>query len=78
MTERPELPEATDEMIDEAVKYADPMVLRGLIYQLTGDESLEANEVVSIQFGFLEAQMLASTAAVALANEVLQSTSVIH
>jgi 4-hydroxyacetophenone monooxygenase len=66
MTERPELLEATDEIIDDAVKYADPMVLRGLIYQLTGDESLEATEVASIQFGFLEAQILASPAAVAL------------
>lgn len=66
MTERPGLLEATDEMIDDAVKYADPMVLRGLIYQLTGDESLEATEVVSIQRGFLQAQLLASPAAAAL------------
>jgi 4-hydroxyacetophenone monooxygenase len=66
MTQRPELLEATDEIIDDAVKYADPMVLRGLIHQLTGDESLEAAEVVSIQFGFLEAQILAIPASVAL------------
>src|SRR5262249_29446544 len=37
-----ELLNATDEMIDDAVKYADPMVLRGLVYQLTGDESIAA------------------------------------
>ncbi|MDT5299475.1 MAG: 4-hydroxyacetophenone monooxygenase, partial [Mycobacterium sp.] len=66
MTERPELLEATDEMIEDAVKYADPMVLRGLIYQLTGDESLQGTEVASVQFGFLEAQMPASRAAAAL------------
>ena len=37
---RPELLEATDETIADAVQYADPMVLRGLLYQLTGDEEL--------------------------------------
>ncbi len=31
---RPELLKATDEEIEDAVKYADPMVLRGLVYQL--------------------------------------------
>jgi 4-hydroxyacetophenone monooxygenase len=66
LTERPDLLGATDEMIDDAVKYADPMVLRALIYQLTGDESLEATEVVLIEFGFLEAQIMVNPAAVAL------------
>src|SRR5271155_50227 len=47
MTERSELLTATDEMIDDAVKYADPMVLRGLLYQLTGDESIAATEVAT-------------------------------
>ena len=41
MGEQSELLTATDEMIDDAVKHADPMVLRGLLYQLTGDESIE-------------------------------------
>jgi 4-hydroxyacetophenone monooxygenase len=40
MSEKSELLNATDELIDDAVKYADPMVLRGLLYQLTGDESI--------------------------------------
>ena len=40
MNERFELLSASDETIDDAVKYADPMVLRGLLYQLTGDESI--------------------------------------
>ena len=48
MTERSELLTATDETIDDAVKYADPMVLRGLLYQLTGDESIAATEVATI------------------------------
>ena len=37
---RNELLRATDAEIDEAVRYSDPMSLRGLVYQLTGDESL--------------------------------------
>ena len=45
MTEQSELLTATDETIDDAVRYADPMVLRGLLYQLTGDESIAATEV---------------------------------
>jgi 4-hydroxyacetophenone monooxygenase len=46
MAEQSELLEATDETIDETVKYADPMVLRGLLFQLTGDESIATTEVV--------------------------------
>jgi 4-hydroxyacetophenone monooxygenase len=40
VTATPELLAESDETIDEAVRHADPMVLRGLVYQLTGDESL--------------------------------------
>ena len=40
-----ELLEATDEEIEDAVGFADPLVLRGLIYQLTGDESIAATRV---------------------------------
>ena len=40
VTMRRELLDATDETIEDAVEYADPMVLRGLLYQLTADESL--------------------------------------
>ncbi len=40
MAGRSELLAASDATIDDAVKYADPMVLRGLLYQLTGDESV--------------------------------------
>ncbi|MVZ99086.1 NAD(P)-binding protein [Actinomadura sp. LD22] len=42
---RAELLEATDEQITDAVGYADPMALRGLVYQLTGDESVAATKV---------------------------------
>ncbi len=46
---RTELLEATDEQIDDAVTYADPMALRGLLYQLTGDESIAATKVGSVR-----------------------------
>ncbi len=36
---------ASDADIDAAVQYADPMALRGLLYQLTGDEELRAVQV---------------------------------
>jgi 4-hydroxyacetophenone monooxygenase len=47
MTDKSELLTATDETIDNAVKYADPMVLRGLLYQLTGDESIAATQATT-------------------------------
>ena len=34
---RPELRAADDAVIEDAIAHADPMVLRGLLYQLTGD-----------------------------------------
>ena len=48
---RPELFEATNETIADAVQYADPMVLRGLLYQLTGDDDLDQVNVESVQQG---------------------------
>ena len=51
---RPELASASDEAIADAIAYADPMVLRGLLYQLTGDPELEAIEVQSVMNGFYE------------------------
>ena len=47
MIHKSELLTATDETIDDAVKYADPMVLRGLLYQLTGDESIAATQATT-------------------------------
>lgn len=43
--QRPELLDANDEMIEDAIGYADPMVLRGLLYQLTGDAELKSMEL---------------------------------
>jgi len=37
-----ELADASDATIDDAVRHADPAVLRGLIYQLTGDHEVTA------------------------------------
>ena len=37
---REDLLAASDEVIEDAVTFADPMVLRGLLYQLTGDEEV--------------------------------------
>jgi 4-hydroxyacetophenone monooxygenase len=59
MTERLELLDATDETIEDAVRFADPMILRGLLYQLTGDASVAATEVRSRVLGLAEAMVLA-------------------
>ena len=37
VSSRPELRAADDAAIENAIAHADPMVLRGLVYQLTGD-----------------------------------------
>jgi 4-hydroxyacetophenone monooxygenase len=42
---REELLAASDAVIEEAIEYADPMVLRGLIYQLTGDSQIAATKI---------------------------------
>jgi 4-hydroxyacetophenone monooxygenase len=66
MAMRPELTEASDQEIDDAVLHADPMVLRGLLYQLTGDESISATEAVASPHGFLSPKALANPADVAM------------
>ena len=48
---RPELLEASDATIDDAVRYADPLVLRGVLYQLTGDEELLDIELRTLMVG---------------------------
>lgn len=53
-TARPELLDATDEMIADAVSYADPMVLRGLLFQLTADPELKAMPLKKVRFGRVE------------------------
>ena len=41
---REDLLAASDEVIEDAVTFADSMVLRGLLYQLTGDEGCRVRE----------------------------------
>lgn len=58
------LSEATDEQLRDAAACADPMALRGLLYQLTGDEEVAATRVTG-QSG-VSASQPASDADVAL------------
>ena len=51
VTTRPELLAASDAAIDDAIAYADPMVLRGLVYQLTGDPEVATTGVKTVQVG---------------------------
>ena len=51
---RHELRASSDDQIEGAVNFADPMVLRGLLYQLTGDPELMAIPVKSVMRGYYE------------------------
>ncbi len=64
--ERPELLTATDDVIEDAVGYADPMVLRGLLYQLTGDQELKSIPLKKIQMGRAESVAPANDDVIAL------------
>ena len=58
-----ELLAADDATIDDAVAYADPMVLRGLLFQLTGDPDLaEMPVTMRVVGGFREMYRLADRA----------------
>jgi 4-hydroxyacetophenone monooxygenase len=61
-----ELREASDEQIERAVALAEPMVLRGLLYQLTGDEAVAATAITVDPRGFRTAMMVADEADVAM------------
>ncbi|MCX7381141.1 MAG: NAD(P)/FAD-dependent oxidoreductase [Alphaproteobacteria bacterium] len=63
---RPELLAADDAAIDDAMAHADPMVLRGLIYQLTGDPEVAATGVKTVQAGYADLVSPATEADVAL------------
>jgi 4-hydroxyacetophenone monooxygenase len=52
---RSELLLASDAEIDEAIKFTDTMALRGLIYQLTGDEELANVKVEKVRVFFADA-----------------------
>lgn len=62
---RHELLAASDAQIEAAVKFAEPIVLRGLIFQLTGDESLAAIAPERIRAGYSEFDAITHPAGVA-------------
>jgi 4-hydroxyacetophenone monooxygenase len=61
-----ELREASDEQIERAVAHAEPIVLRGLLFQLTGDEEVAATRIAIDPTGFRTAMMVAGEADIAL------------
>jgi 4-hydroxyacetophenone monooxygenase len=61
-----ELLEASDERIERAVAHAEPMVLRGLLYQLTGDEDVAATRIAVDPTGFQTFMMVAEESDVAM------------
>ncbi|WP_156750221.1 NAD(P)-binding protein, partial [Mycobacterium sp. E2479] len=64
---RSELLETTDEQLEDIVQFADPLVLRGLLYQLTGDEELKTQvKTLRAQVMFAEAAIPASEDDIAL------------
>lgn len=66
-TTQDELLGASDETIEDAVQYADPLVLRGLVYQLTGDEALASGvKVDTVVSGFRSKQTIGNPSDVAL------------
>jgi 4-hydroxyacetophenone monooxygenase len=62
MSKRPELLTASDAEIEDAVKHADPMVLRGLLYQAAGDDSMEDVGAALTDFGNVEVYAVADPA----------------
>src|SRR5690349_8673034 len=65
-TVRPELRAASDETIEDAVAYADAMVLRGLLYQLTGDPQIKDIALKTVRMGRIEMVVPATDADTAL------------
>ncbi len=63
---RSELLEANDAVIEDALLYANPMILRGLLYQLTGDPEVRDIEIKTVMAGFGEAHMPAREEDVAM------------
>src|SRR4051794_26146519 len=64
--ERPELLAASDDVIEDAVAHAEPMVLRGLLYQLTGDPELQSMALDKVRVGRIETVTPATDADVAM------------
>ena len=63
---RHELLAADDATIDDAIAHADPMVLRGLLYQLTGDAEVAATSVKMVMAGYFDVPTPATEADVSL------------
>lgn len=63
---RPELLAADDAAIEEAIAHADPMVLRGLVHQLTGDPELAAAGAKIVHAGYADLVVPATEADAAL------------
>ncbi|HXC79831.1 MAG TPA: hypothetical protein VNU19_22575, partial [Candidatus Acidoferrum sp.] len=59
MSERYELIGASDEEIQDAIGQADPMVLRGLLFQLTGDDAILETELAPARVGIFESFVVA-------------------
>jgi cation diffusion facilitator CzcD-associated flavoprotein CzcO len=66
MAVRKELLEASDQEIEDAVPHGDPVVLRGVLYLLTGDESIAATEVVMSTNGIYTVNTVSNPVDVAL------------
>jgi 4-hydroxyacetophenone monooxygenase len=58
MSVRPELLGASDQEIEDAVCHADPMALRGTLYQLTGNENIAATKTVLLSKGLYTASVV--------------------
>jgi 4-hydroxyacetophenone monooxygenase len=66
---RHELLGAGDDVIEDALQYADPMTLRGLLYQITGDRELKEIEVTKKYSGFTPMLAPATEAGAALIRQ---------
>jgi 4-hydroxyacetophenone monooxygenase len=63
---RSELRAASDAVIEDAVGHADPMVLRGVLYQLTGDPEIKGIALKKVRLGRIETVVPATDADTAL------------
>ncbi|AIT81480.1 monooxygenase [Novosphingobium pentaromativorans US6-1] len=63
---RPHVLETSDDELEDIVTYADAMALRGLLYQLTGDEELKAIGLKRVLAGYLERNVPATEEDIAL------------
>ena len=60
-----ELAQASDERLIDCLDHADPLILRGLVYQVTGDEELASMPMETVPFGYSSMDRLVHEADVA-------------